>query len=50
MAEHHEIEHHEQGTMDITYQQKTFANFIRWAMWVSIVSILILIFMALTNA
>lgn len=50
MASHHEITHHEHGTMNITQQQKTFAGFIRLSIWVVVVSILILIFMALVNA
>lgn len=50
MATHHEVTDHKQGTMDISSQKKTFAGFVRVAMWVSIVSILILIFLALTNA
>ncbi|MCF3973061.1 aa3-type cytochrome c oxidase subunit IV [Paracoccus salsus] len=41
---------HEHGKMDITEQQKTFAGFIRMAVWVSVLSILVLIFMALVNA
>lgn len=41
---------HEHGTMDITAQKKTFDGFIRWAIWVSAVSIGILIFLALVNS
>lgn len=50
MADHHEITKHEHGTMDITQHRQTFAGFIRASIWVSVISILILIFMALTNA
>lgn len=50
MATHHEVTEHEHGSMDITAHKKTFAGFIRVATWVSVISILILIFMALTNA
>lgn len=50
MAKHHEITEHEHGSMDITQQQQTFAGFVRMAIWVSVISILVLIFMALTNA
>lgn len=50
MADHHEITNHEHGSMDITTHQKTFAGFIRVAAWVGVIAILILIFMALTNA
>ena len=47
---HHESTEHKIGTMDITEQKKTFAGFIRFATWVAILSILVLIFMALVNA
>lgn len=50
MATHHEIADHKVGEMDITEQQKTFAGFIRFATWVSVLSILVLIFLALANA
>lgn len=50
MATHHEATEHKHGTMDVTTHKRTFAGFIRVAMWVCVVSILILIFMALTNA
>lgn len=50
MATHHEVTEHKHGTMDISSQKQTFAGFIRMAVWVSVVSILILIFLALTNA
>lgn len=38
------------GKMDIREQEKTFAGFIRGAIWVSGLSIATLVFMALTNA
>ncbi|MBO9453841.1 aa3-type cytochrome c oxidase subunit IV [Paracoccus sp. R12_1] len=41
---------HEHGKMDITEHRKTFAGFIKLASWVAGLSILALIFMALTNA
>lgn len=50
MATHHEVTEHKHGTMDITEQQKTFGGFIKAVTWVSIISIVVLIFMALTNA
>ncbi|MDB6176732.1 aa3-type cytochrome c oxidase subunit IV [Paracoccus sp. Z330] len=50
MATHHEITDHKQGEMDITEQRKTFAGFIRMAIWVCVVSIAVLIFMALSNS
>ncbi|MDP5305905.1 aa3-type cytochrome c oxidase subunit IV [Paracoccus spongiarum] len=50
MADHQHVSDHKHGEMDITAHQKTFAGFIRMAIWVVVVSILVLIFMALTNA
>lgn len=50
MATHHEVTKFEPGSMDITQQQQTFAGFIRLATWVVIISIVVLIFLALTNA
>jgi Ni,Fe-hydrogenase I cytochrome b subunit len=41
---------HQHGSMDITQQQKTFHGFIRLASWTGMASILVLIFMALTNS
>ena len=41
---------HEQGSMDIRVQEKTFAGFIRMATWGAGISIAVLIFMALANA
>jgi hypothetical protein len=41
---------HKHGSMDIRDQEKTFAGFIKFAIWVAAVSIGILIFMALVNA
>ncbi|CUH40339.1 Cytochrome c oxidase subunit 4 [Jannaschia seosinensis] len=42
-----EKEKHEMGTMDITEQEKTFAGFMTFTKWVTIVIIAILIFLAL---
>lgn len=50
MTSHHEITDHSHGDMDTTEQEKTFVGFIRLASWVAILSILVLIFLALTNA
>lgn len=50
MATHHETTQHKHGEMDITAQQKTFVGFIRMAVWVTVISIVVLIFMALVNA
>ena len=41
---------HEHGSMDTTTHEKTFAGFLRVAMWVGGVAIGILIFLALVNA
>ena len=41
---------HKQGSMDIKVQEKTFAGFIRMAIWGAGISIAVLIFMALANA
>lgn len=41
---------HEQGSMDIKAQEKTFDGFIRMSIWGSVISIAVLIFMALANA
>lgn len=38
---------HEHGSMDITEQEKTFAGFMKWSIWVTVVSLLILAFLAL---
>ncbi|MCQ0969007.1 aa3-type cytochrome c oxidase subunit IV (plasmid) [Paracoccus sp. TK19116] len=50
MAGHHEIDEHEQGSMDITEHRKTFAGFIKLLTWGVILSLLSLIFMALVNS
>jgi hypothetical protein len=43
MAEHK----HKQGEMDISEQQKTFSNFMRWVVNIAIVCIAIVIFLAI---
>ena len=43
MAEHQ----HEPGTMDISEQEKTFAGFMRWVTNGTIVTLLILVFLAI---
>ncbi|MDP0927477.1 aa3-type cytochrome c oxidase subunit IV [Paracoccus onubensis] len=50
MATHHEVTEHEHGSMDITEHRKTFAGFVRVSTWTAVISILVLIFLALTNA
>ncbi len=50
MASHHEHTEHKIGTMDITEQQKTFAGFMKFATWTTVLSLLVLVFMALANS
>lgn len=50
MATHHEITEHKQGSMDITEQKRTFVGFIKLSTWVTVLSILVLIFLALANS
>jgi hypothetical protein len=49
MADQHHAEH-KHGTMDIREQEKTFVGFIRMSIWVTAISIGILIFLALANS
>ena len=48
MADHNQ--EHQHGTMDIREHEKTFAGFVRLSIWVVVISIVILVFLALTNA
>lgn len=41
---------HKQGSMDIRAQEKTFATFIKFSIWGAVISVLVLIIMALSNA
>ena len=41
---------HKHGSMDLRAQEKTYNGFIRMATWGAIISILVLVFMALSNA
>lgn len=41
---------YEHGKMDITEQEKTFEGFIRVSIWVVVISISALIFLALVNS
>ena len=50
MATHHEQTAHKHGEMDIRAQEKTFAGFIRWVTWGTVVIFIVLVFMALANA
>ncbi|MBL9049045.1 MAG: aa3-type cytochrome c oxidase subunit IV [Tabrizicola sp.] len=49
MADHHQAEH-VHGSMDIRAQEKTFEGFVRLSIWVVVISIAALVFMALVNA
>lgn len=52
-APHHAHGHvpgHVPGTMDISEHERTFHGFLKGVMWVVIVTITILIFLALVNA
>lgn len=40
---------HKPGSMDIKVQEKTFATFIRFAIWGTIISLGTLVFLALAN-
>ncbi|MGR3503163.1 aa3-type cytochrome c oxidase subunit IV [Pseudaestuariivita sp.] len=40
---------HKHGEMDITAQEKTFDGFVKWSVWVAVVSIGIIIFAGLVN-
>lgn len=46
----HKTSDHVHGSMDIRAQEKTFAGFIRMAVWVAVAAIAVLIFMGLVNA
>ncbi|MFC0199832.1 aa3-type cytochrome c oxidase subunit IV [Paracoccus rhizosphaerae] len=50
MANQHEKTEATPGTMDLTEHRKTFAGFLRMTQWVIILSLVVLIFLALTNA
>lgn len=41
---------HKPGSMDIRVQEKTFASFIRWVIWGTVATALVLIFLGLSNA
>jgi len=43
MADHH----HKQGDMDISEQEKTFSNFMRWVVNIGLVCLAIVLFLAL---
>ncbi|MDO5647685.1 aa3-type cytochrome c oxidase subunit IV [Paracoccus sp. (in: a-proteobacteria)] len=50
MAQHHDVTEHKHGSMDISEHQRTYAGFIRGAVWVSVLSIAVLVFLALANS
>lgn len=41
---------HEHGKMDTTAQEKAYEGFVKWLTYGTIVSIIVLIFLALSNA
>ncbi len=41
---------HKHGSMDIREQEKTFAGFIRLAVWTVVIVVVVLVFLALANA
>ena len=41
---------HEHGSMDSTEQEKTFAGFMKWSIWVTVVVLVVLVFLALVGA
>lgn len=49
MADHAHTEH-KHGSMDIRDHEKTFASFIKFTTWTTVVIFFVLIFMALANA
>lgn len=40
---------HKHGEMDISVQEKTFDGFIKYSIWVAVVSICVLLFAAIVN-
>ena len=41
---------HKHGSMDIRDQEKTFDGFVRWSIRVAVFSIIVLVFLALSNS
>jgi hypothetical protein len=41
---------HKHGSMDIKEQEKTFAGFVRFAVWTVVIVVIVLVFLALVNA
>lgn len=50
MASQNETTEHQHGKMDIADHRATFAGFVRFSTWTSVLAIVVLLFMALTNA
>ena len=40
---------HEHGSMDVTEQEKTFEGFIRWSAYTTVLVVIVLVFLALTQ-
>ena len=41
---------HKHGSMNVTTQERTFAGFVRFVTWAIVICLLVLIFLALSNA
>ncbi|MCY4542645.1 MAG: aa3-type cytochrome c oxidase subunit IV [Rhodobacteraceae bacterium] len=41
---------YEHGSMDVSANEKEFAGFVRFAVWVCVAAILVLIFLAIFNS
>ncbi len=48
-AKAHVTQYHEPGTMDITRQQETFVTFLRFTMRMTIIIVVILVLLAISN-
>ena len=49
MADHadHGTAEHKHGTMDTSEHERTFANFIRWSVWIGGLSLAVLVLLAI---
>ena len=41
---------HKHGSMDTSVQEKTFAGFMKWSMWVGGIALFVLVFLAIFNS
>ena len=44
------MDRHKHGEMDTSEQERTFAGFLRFAVWTAAICIVLLVFVALLNA